>query len=65
MLLKSAVIFSNSFSFVLFSEKSAYTPQVRKSKTVLDSGFYPLDSGFKVLDSGFFVIKTRIPDYNQ
>ena len=28
---------------------------IRKSKTVLDSGFHATDSGFKVLDSPFLV----------
>ena len=31
-----------------------FSPNVRKSKTVLDSGFHAVDSGFQELDSGLF-----------
>ena len=30
-----------------------FSPHVRESRTVLDSGFHAVDSGFRVLDSGF------------
>ena len=30
-----------------------YSPRVRESKKVSDSGFHAMDSAFKVVDSGF------------
>ena len=41
-----------------------YSPSVRVSKTVLDSGFYAVDSGSQLLGSGFLVRGTLIPDSN-
>ena len=38
---------------------------IKKSKTVLDSGFQAVDSGFQVVDSGFLVSGTWIPDSNS
>ena len=40
-------------------------PQIRESKTVLDSGFHAVDSRFQQLDSGFFVSGTWISDSNR
>ena len=33
------------------------SPHVRKSKTVLDSGFHAVDSRFQVLDSSLFLVE--------
>ena len=55
----------------------SFSPHVKESRTVLDSGFHSVDSGFQVLDSsicswkldsgfqslvGFRIPKPRIPD---
>ena len=40
-------------------------PNVRESKTVLDSRFHAVDSGFQVLDIELFVRGTWIPDANR
>ena len=39
----------------------SFSPPVRKSMTVLDSGFHAVDSGFQLLDSGFQLSGFRIP----
>ena len=41
---------------ILANLDSPYISHVRKSKTVLVSGFHAMDSGFQVLDSRVFVI---------
>ena len=55
-------------SFILVSSRSFHLestlPHIRKSKTVLDSGFHTVDSGLQVLDSGFSVGGPWIPDSN-
>ena len=38
---------------------------VRKSKTVLDSGFYAVDSRFQVFNFRFLVSGTWISDFNR
>ena len=38
---------------------------VRKSKTVLDSGFHAVDSRFQTINFGFLVSGTWIPDFNR
>ena len=38
-----------------------FSPHVRESRTVLDSGFHAVDSGFRGLDSGFQHSGFRIP----
>ena len=45
-------------------KKFDFSPHVRKSLTVLDSGFHAVDSGLQVLDSGFLFSGTGIPDFN-
>ena len=47
--------------FWSFHKKSVFSPHVRESRTVLDSGFHAVDSGFRVLDSGFQHSGFRIP----
>ena len=44
-----------------FCNLTCFSPHVRESMTVLDSGFHPVDSGFRVLDSGFQLSRFRIP----
>ena len=55
-------------SFILLScwsfQHESILPHIRKSKTVLDSGFHAVDSGLQVLDSGFYVGGPWIPDSN-
>ena len=45
-------------------KKFDFSPHVRESMTVLDSGFHAVDSGLQVLDFGFLFSGTRIPDFN-
>ena len=45
-------------------KKSDFSPHVRESMTVLDSGFHAVDSGLQVPDSGFLFSGTGIPDFN-
>ena len=40
---------------------TSFSPHVRESMAVLDSGFHAVDSGFRVLDSGFQLSGIRIP----
>ena len=39
----------------------AFSPHVRESKTLLDSGFHAVDSGFQLLDSRSFSVKLWFP----
>ena len=41
------------FFLSFFPLRLIFSPYVRESRTVLDSGFHAVDSGFRVLDSGF------------
>ena len=43
--------FFTAANFTMRSERCTLTPHVRKSKTVLDSGFHLVDTGFQVLES--------------
>ena len=45
-------------------KKFDFSPHVRESMTVLDSGFHAVNSGLQVLDSGFLFSGTGIPDFN-
>ena len=45
-------------------KKFDFSPHVRESMTVLDSGFHAVDSGLQVLDFGFLFSGTGIPDFN-
>ena len=45
-------------------KKFDFSPHVRESLTVLDSGFHAVDSGLQVLDSEFLFSGTGIPDFN-
>ena len=52
-------------SFILLSSRSFHLestlPHIRKSKTVLDSGFYTVDSGLQVVDSLSVDLGSQIP----
>ena len=43
------------------SRYNDFSPHVRESMIVLDSGFHTVDSGFRVLDSGFQLSGFQIP----
>ena len=45
--------------------KRVFSPNVRESKTILDSGFQILDSRSQALNFGNFVSGTGIPDFNR
>ena len=45
--------------------KRVFSPNVRESKAILDSGFHILDSRSQVLNFGYFVSGTGIPDFNR
>ena len=52
-------------SFILLSSRSFHLestlPHIRKSKTVLDSGFYTVVSGLQVVDSLSVDLGSQIP----
>ena len=43
--------------------RSHFSPHVKESKRVADSGFHIVDSGFRGLDSGFHAYGFRIPNF--
>ena len=53
------------FWFPKVSLKRVFSPNVRESKTILDSGFHAVDSRFQALNFRYFVSGTGIPDFNR
>ena len=53
------------FWFPKVSLKRVFSPNVRESKTILDSGLHAVDSRFQALNFRYFVSGTGIPDFNR